>query len=138
MHNYVTFFRFDCRYDDVFIERDESGVESYLYACAEPFNWVHMLTCCTYYLIDGKLVKGEYVSADAEYLHNLEYAPERIAKDIIQREYNYCADWACPDCTDDYDNPVILDYYDDDAEPQWRCPVCGCTTHSPNEDACLA
>lgn len=138
MHNFVNFFRFNGRYEDVFVEGNGSGPDSYLYACADPFNWAHMLQCCTYYLIDGKLVHGEYVSADPEYLSGLRYAPKDIAEEIIQREYNYCADWACPDCTDDYDDPVILDYYDDDADPSWQCPECGCTTRYPDQDACLA
>lgn len=61
MGNYVEFFRFCDKYEDVFIEDDH-----YLYASAEPFNWAYMLACCPYYKVDGGFMPGEFAGADTD------------------------------------------------------------------------
>ena len=43
--------------------------------------------------------------------------------------------WACPDCSDEYEGEyVMLDHASDGS---WCCPKCGCSTDSPEEDACI-
>lgn len=42
--------------------------------------------------------------------------------------------FGCPDCVDDDDAPVVLDY---DGHGGWSCPSCGCYTSSPIDDACV-
>ena len=82
MHNTVDFFRFCDHYEDVFIEDDH-----YLYACAEPFGWAHMLVCNEYNdLEDSGWMRGDTSGADAEYLMTLEPAPVEIALEVIRIE----------------------------------------------------
>ncbi len=42
--------------------------------------------------------------------------------------------WGCPDCVDDNDVPVRLDYL---GGGEWCCPACGCHTVSPYDDGCV-
>ena len=42
--------------------------------------------------------------------------------------------WLCPYCTDSDGNNVMLTKNDDNS---YTCPECGCTTSSPEDDACL-
>ena len=91
MTNYVDFYRFSDRTEDVFIEDDH-----YLYASAEPFDWAYMMACRPYYGSDGSYTLGEYAGADVQYLQSLVPADETTAAQIIlieTKEYlSHCAD----------------------------------------------
>lgn len=82
--NYVDFFRFNDGYEDVFVEDD-----GYLYACADPFGWAHML-CCREVRTAVDLFGNECIypqainGADWQYLETLEPAPDDIARRIIE------------------------------------------------------
>lgn len=89
--NYVDFYRFCNRTEDVFIEDDH-----YLYASAEPFDWAYMMACRPYYGSDGAFILGDYVGADVQYLSSLVPADETTAAQIIlfeAKEYlRHCED----------------------------------------------
>lgn len=87
MHNYIEFFRFSDKYEDVFIEDNH-----YLYACAEPNGWTYMFYCNVYRITDaGELIREDGASADAAYLKKLTPAPPDIAAQIIKAETRrYC------------------------------------------------
>ena len=86
--NYVTFFRFNDRLEDVFVEDDH-----YLYAEAEPFGWAYLLVCRPYTVADdGTLIRGDAAGADCAYLESLAPADEELAKAIIANEGSYFED----------------------------------------------
>lgn len=82
-HNYVTFFRFNERYEDVFIEDDH-----FLYACAEPFGWHYLMACNVYRDCGNGIdwIREDTVGADTVYLDGLERADEETALAIIAME----------------------------------------------------
>lgn len=80
--NYVEFFRFNDGYEDVFIEDGH-----FLYACAEPFGWAHMMACNVYKKAKlGIWLRYDTVGADTLYLDSLERADEETALEIIALE----------------------------------------------------
>lgn len=84
-HNYVDFFRFSDKYEDVFIEDNH-----YLYAIAEPYNWPYMMTVREYRKLDDKTyLSCEWSGADTEYLQTLEQASLEISHDILKIESQY-------------------------------------------------
>lgn len=96
MHNYVDFFRFNDKYDDVFINDGD-----YLYVQAEPFLWGYLLTSRPYITVsndsglshactlsDGTtLLPCETECISVEKSLKLEPAPIDIAKEIIAMEW---------------------------------------------------
>lgn len=82
MSNYVDFFRFSDKYEDVF---EEGG--RYLYACAEPHGWAHLLSVNEYAITEtGELIRYDGAGADVEYLASLKPAAPEIAARIIKNE----------------------------------------------------
>lgn len=82
MFNYVDFYRYHDKTEDVFLEDGHL-----LYASAEPFGWAHHLACVTYYQdSNGALTRGETVGADVGYLDCLEPAPEATVFKVIEAE----------------------------------------------------
>lgn len=98
MNNYVDFFRFSDKYEDVFIEGDHL-----LYTCAEPHGWAYVLGVCEYKgviscceLFDPQKpetvenvrewIISDYAGADVEYLQKLTPAPPAVAAAVIKAE----------------------------------------------------
>lgn len=116
MGNYVDFFRYSDKWEDVFVERNDDGTVVYLYVCAEPHNWAYMLSAREYRPLIGYYgertgwLPCEHTSASANYLQTLEPAPDEIARELIWLETRDRIQWEnetkglTPD-DDDYMDP---------------------------------
>lgn len=79
--NWVDFFRYSGKYEDVFVEDDH-----YLYACAEPYSWAYMLCVNEYHLNNGELIRHDCSGAGVNYLQTLKPAAHAIAERILSYE----------------------------------------------------
>ena len=96
MTNYVDFFRFNDRYEDVFVE-DNHFLYHFLYAVAEYGNYNGFLLCNVYRRVGNDYIREDTTYADAAYLEGLEPAFFDNAREIIEAETRRTAYYAIED-----------------------------------------